>query len=203
MSKLQKEVWSDLSVIDCSKMVEKKNGLSYLSWAHAYQILMDRWSDNDIVYSEETYDDGTVMMYCTITIYAGDQKASRTMHLPVMDYRNKAVANPDAFARNTARQRVFTKCLSMHGLGAYIYAGEDLPQEVKEAQEAKVSEEQVKQILKLIADTSSDINKFLNAYNIEKIADLTVKQYELAMKQLNKKLQQSKEVKNEKTSGQK
>lgn len=196
MSKLQKEVWNDLSVIDCSNMVEKKGRLTYLSWAHAYQILMDRWSDNEITYSEETYQDGTVMMYCTITIFAGDQKASRTMFLPVMDYKNDPISNPDAFARNTARQRVFTKCLSMHGLGAYIYAGEDLPQAVKEAQEAKVDQNQITEIDMAIDASKADREKFLNAYNIEKIADLTVKQYELAMKQLNKKLQsQTKEVK--------
>ena len=49
------------------------------------------------------------------------------MWLPVMDHRNNAVANPNAFQINTAKMRCLTKGLSMHGLGAYIYAGEDLP----------------------------------------------------------------------------
>jgi hypothetical protein len=48
--------------------------------------------------------------------------------LPVMDYRNKPIPNPDAFAVNTAIMRCMTKALSLHGLGLYIYAGEDLPQ---------------------------------------------------------------------------
>jgi hypothetical protein len=46
-----------------------------------------------------------------------------------MDYKNKAIVNPDAFAVNTAIMRCMTKALSLHGLGLYIYAGEDLPED--------------------------------------------------------------------------
>jgi hypothetical protein len=46
-----------------------------------------------------------------------------------MDYRNKAIPNPDAFAVNTAIMRCMTKALALHGLGMYLYSGEDLPQE--------------------------------------------------------------------------
>jgi len=52
-----------------------------------------------------------------------------TCQLPVMDYKNKAIVNPDAFAVNTAIMRCMTKALSLHGLGLYIYAGEDLPED--------------------------------------------------------------------------
>jgi len=188
----QKEVWTDLSSIDCGDFIEKKNGLSYLSWAHAYQIFMDRWSDNEIEFREESYEDGTVMMFCKITIFGGKNReltAVREMFLPVLDFRNKAIVNPNAFARNTARQRVFTKCLSMHGLGSYIYAGEDMPASEKEAQEATISDDQVNVINEAIRLSKSDIGKFLHAYNIKNVSELTVKQYDLALKQLNKKLQ--------------
>src|SRR6185437_1946882 len=53
---------------------------------------------------------------------------SMTAQLPVMDHRNKAIANPDAFAVNTAMQRCLAKAIALHGLGLYIYAGEDLPE---------------------------------------------------------------------------
>ena len=53
----------------------------------------------------------------------------RDCMLPVMDHRNKAIQNPDAFAVNTAIMRCMTKAISMHGLGLYIYAGEDLPED--------------------------------------------------------------------------
>jgi len=48
--------------------------------------------------------------------------------LPVMNHMNKAIQNPDAFVVNTAIMRCMTKALSLHGLGLYIYAGEDLPE---------------------------------------------------------------------------
>jgi hypothetical protein len=56
-----------------------------------------------------------------------------TCQLPVMDYRNKPIPNPDAFAVNTAIMRCLAKAVALHGLGLYIYAGEDLPEEDKAA----------------------------------------------------------------------
>jgi len=61
-----------------------------------------------------------------------------------MDFRNKAIHNPDAFSVNTAMQRCLAKAISLHGLGMYIYAGEDLPMlEMKES-EAKEKSEAIK-----------------------------------------------------------
>ena len=66
---------------------------------------------------------GTGMVWVTVTLLG----TPRTCMLPVMDHRNKAITNPDAFQVNTAIMRCMTKALSLHGLGLYIYAGEDLP----------------------------------------------------------------------------
>jgi hypothetical protein len=68
---------------------------------------------------------GTAMVFVTATMFGKPM----TCQLPVMDYRNKAIPTPDAFAVNTAIMRCMTKALSLHGLGLYIYAGEDLPEE--------------------------------------------------------------------------
>jgi hypothetical protein len=70
---------------------------------------------------------GTAMVWVTVTMFGKPM----TCQLPVMDYRNKAIPKPDAFAVNTAIMRCMTKALSLHGLGLYIYAGEDLPEEGK------------------------------------------------------------------------
>ncbi len=67
---------------------------------------------------------GTALVWVTVTIFGKPM----TCQLPVMDHRNKAIPNPDAFAVNTAIMRCMTKALSLHGLGLYIYAGEDLPE---------------------------------------------------------------------------
>jgi hypothetical protein len=68
-----------------------------------------------------------MMVFCTVHAFG----KSRTAQLPVMDFKNRAISNPDAFSVNTAMQRCLAKAISLHGLGMYIYAGEDLPQTEK------------------------------------------------------------------------
>ena len=74
------------------------------------------------------YSDGTCQVECTIRI--GD--LHRTMWLPVMDYRNKAITNPSARAISDTKMRCLVKCIGIYGLGLYIYAGEDLPDSSKD-----------------------------------------------------------------------
>ena len=64
-----------------------------------------------------------MMVFCKVTAFG----KSRTAQLPVMDFRNQAIANPNAYQVNTAMQRCLAKAISLHGIGLYIYAGEDLP----------------------------------------------------------------------------
>ena len=110
--------------------VEKKNGLSYLSWAWAWAEALR--ADPTATYKVEMFADkcfmdinGTAMVFVTATMFGKPM----TCQQPVMDYRNKAIPNPDAFAVNTAIMRCMTKALALHGLGMYLYSGEDLPQE--------------------------------------------------------------------------
>ena len=67
---------------------------------------------------------GTGLVWVTVTIFGKPM----TCMLPVMDYKNKPILNPDAFAVNTAIMRCMTKALALHGLGIYIYSGDDLPE---------------------------------------------------------------------------
>ena len=76
-----------------------------------------------------------------------------------MDYRNKAIANPDAFQVNTAKMRCLTKCISMMGLGMYIYAGEDLPdQAAEERYKALKAEDELKAYQELCAKHQDSID---------------------------------------------
>lgn len=115
--------FAELAAIDCSKYVEKKGDLSYLSWAWAVDQLLRRDPEAHWEYGEPRAFGETMMVSCTVTAFG----KPRTMHLPVMDHRNKAIASPDAFQVNTAMQRCLVKAIALHGLGLYIYAGEDLP----------------------------------------------------------------------------
>ena len=115
---------------DVNAHTEKKNNLTYLSWAWAWAEALK--ADPKATFKVEMFGDkcfmdinGTAMVWVTVTMF----DKPMTCQLPVMDYRNKAIPSPDAFQVNTAIMRCMTKALSLHGLGLYIYAGEDLPEE--------------------------------------------------------------------------
>ena len=120
----------ELLKLDVSKHTEKKGNLTYLSWAWAWDLALK--ADEQATYKVEMFGDkcfvdinGTAMVFVTVTLFGKPM----TCQLPVMDFRNKAIPKPDAFAVNTAIMRCMTKALSLHGLGLYIYSGEDLPEE--------------------------------------------------------------------------
>jgi hypothetical protein len=117
----------ELRNIDVSDKVEKKNGLSYLSWAWAVDTLLQNDPSATWAYGQPIVFGETVMVFCTVTAFG----KSMTAQLPVMDYRNKAIPNPDAFAVNTAMQRCLAKAIALHGLGLKLYVGEDLWNDVE------------------------------------------------------------------------
>jgi len=112
----------ELRNVDVSDKVEKKNGLSYLSWAWAVDTLLQKDPTATWSYGQPVCFGETVMVFCTVNAFG----KSMTAQLPVMDYRNKAIPNPDAFAVNTAMQRCLAKAIALHGLGLSLYVGEDL-----------------------------------------------------------------------------
>jgi hypothetical protein len=120
---------------------EKKANLTYLSWAWAWAEALK--ADPAASFTVQTFDEcgpngakrtvpymginGSAMVWVTVTMFGKPMMCQ----LPVMDHRNKAIQDPDAFQVNTAIMRCMTKALSLHGLGLYIYAGEDLPDEAE------------------------------------------------------------------------
>jgi hypothetical protein len=150
--------YATLASIDVNAHTEKKGGLTYLSWAWAVDQLLRRdpdaswdyrlWNDQPVCILH----DGTAMVCCTVTVGG----RSKTVWLPVMDNKNRAIVAPDAFAVNSAMQRALVKGIAMCGLGLYIYAGEDVPMEddaaAAAAQDAYVA---WLETLKPIADTGN------------------------------------------------
>lgn len=127
----KKSVFEVLSSIDVNSKVEKKNGLSYLSWAWAWSVVKENFptATYTIYENNEGYNyhhDGvTAWVKTGVTI----QEIEHIEYLPIMDYRNKSIglAELTSFDVNKAIQRSLTKAIARHGLGLYIYAGEDLP----------------------------------------------------------------------------
>ncbi len=182
-----KDVWDNLSKIDCSDKVEKKMNLSYLSWAWAWGVLQEHYpqstylfyqGEDDVPYVK--FPDGTAEVRCRVSI----DNLTREMTLSVMDNRNNAIQNPNSRQVNDTKMRCLVKCLAMYGLGHYIYAGEDVPSSDKEEKpitELKnVVEEKTKPKEKPVEEPKDDKG--------EEWADLFVKSFlELA------KLQKTKE----------
>jgi hypothetical protein len=131
---------SELLKINVNDHIEKKGNLSYLSWAWAWAEVLK--IDPAARYTVHEFDglplvylkDQTAMVKVSVEI-KGDIK---TCLLPVLDHRNKPIQNPDSFAVNTSIMRCLAKCIALHGLGLYIYAGEDLPQAEREELDAEI-----------------------------------------------------------------
>jgi len=126
--------YRDIRSINVNSHIEKKHGLSYLSWAWAVDQLLILDSEASWEYGEPKWFGETLMVFCTVTAFG----KRRTAQLPVMDFYNRPISLPDAYQVNTAMQRCLAKAISLHGIGLYIYAGEDLPEgEKKEARQEK------------------------------------------------------------------
>ena len=173
-----------LSSINVNKYVEKKNGLTYLSWANAWAETKKNCPDARYQILETTYDDAIGFMCHTEVTIDGESLA---MWLPVMDSKNqsmkkhkysyttrygeKEVAAATTTDINKTIMRCLTKNLAMFGLGIYIYAGEDMPMEEEKVSsktptkkisghpQLEMGTENWKNVSKFVIEHSKDLNQ--------------------------------------------
>ena len=120
--------FKELLAVDCSNKVEKKGKFNYLSWAFAVEQV-------GAIHPDWTYDikrfDGMPYLKSELGYFVEVgvtiNGIERTEMMPVLDNRNQPIASPTTFDINTTTKRTLVKAIAMHGLGLYIYAGEDLP----------------------------------------------------------------------------
>lgn len=144
--------FATLRAINVNEHTEKKGNLTYLSWSWAVDQLLQRdpaatWDYRwigDVPYCQIGE---TAMVFCTVKAFG----VERTAQLPIMDHKNKPIPNPDAFQTNTAMQRCLAKAIALHGIGLYIYAGEDLPDDPEAQEQARARKEADKK-MRLVAD---------------------------------------------------
>lgn len=197
-------IFEKLSKINVNDKTENKNGLTYLSWAWA-------WQEFKKVYPEATYEikrneqglpyiyDEKLgyMVFTEVTV----EKLTHEMWLPVMDSANKAMKNKPytykvkeykygkatgniiektveaatMFDINKTIMRCLTKNLAMFGLGIYIYAGEDLPEENLEDKKInKTQEDALRDLIKNNKLENDNVISILEKYNYKKLADIKV-----------------------------
>jgi hypothetical protein len=129
----QEKVFETLSKINVNDKTEKKNGLTYLSWAWAWSVLKENFpTATSMVYETKDglnyFTDGrTAFVKVGIKIY----EVEHIDYMAIMDYKMKSIPleQVTSFDVNKAIQRSKTKAISLHGLGGYIYAGEDMPED--------------------------------------------------------------------------
>lgn len=131
------DAFKTLNAVNCNGHTEKKNGLTYLSWAWAWAEVKKLYPGSYYTVYENKdglnyHTDGkTCWVKTGVTVVDGEERLEHIEYLPVMNNRNQsiplnAVTSMDI---NKAIQRSLTKACARHGLGLYIYAGEDLPEE--------------------------------------------------------------------------
>ena len=123
--------FKQLNSINCNDKTEKKNGLTYLAWAYAWGEVKKLFPDSTYTIYENAngwfyHTDGNTCWVKTGVTINGIEHIE---YLPVMDYKNRSIPvdQVTSFDVNKAIQRSLTKAVARHGLGLYIYAGEDLP----------------------------------------------------------------------------
>lgn len=145
--------FQEINQIDVSKHTEQKMNLTYLSWPWAHsemkkidenaEITIHEFADTDFLHASVSngiqltpevieatkinYKKDKAGAYVNVSVTLNGR--TETEYLPVMDFKNKAMTNPDAMAINKAHKRCFVKALALHGLGLYIYSGEDTPEQ--------------------------------------------------------------------------
>ena len=128
---MNESLFARLERINVSEHIEKKNGLSYLSWAWAWSEFKKACPDAEYEIKHwdgkpYLFDEGVGYMVETRVTANG---TAHEMWLPVMDFRNKAIMQANMMDINKTIMRCLVKNIAMFGLGMYIYAGEDLPTE--------------------------------------------------------------------------
>tara|TARA_R110000822_G_scaffold14535_1_gene50983 strand:- start:2488 stop:3135 length:648 start_codon:yes stop_codon:yes gene_type:complete len=163
----------DLLTINVNEHTEKKNGLTYLSWAWAWAEALK--ADPAATFEVQTFDgmpymriNDTGMVWVKVTMFG----KPLACFLPIMNHRNQPIQEPDSFQVNTSIMRCLTKGLALHGLGLYIYAGEDLPEGEEEIVKVALPSRSVATTEPPKQDAQADLNADLFAKGMIEFTDL-------------------------------
>lgn len=160
MAEVKKSVFATLNAISVKDHTEQKNGLNYLSWAWAWIKVKENYPEAFYTIYENSqgfnyhHDGRSAWVKTGVTING----LEHIEYLPVMDMRNKSIPldKITSFDVNKAIQRSLTKAVARHGLGLYIYAGEDLPAEEAENKKADLAEKTAEAVKEMAKVTTNE-----------------------------------------------
>ena len=196
--------FATLSQINVSDHIEKKGQFAYLSWPFAVAQL--RLADPTACWEVKRFNDTPYLKTETgffVEVAVTVQGITLSQIHPVLDGKNRPIVEPSAFDINTSIQRCLVKAIALHGLGLYIYAGEDLPEVDKPAPKmvkptpirsvatskkitSTISEAQQKSIQKLIDEVGGDATKLLAYFGVEHLSQIPSGDYDRVVKSLQK-----------------
>lgn len=160
-----------LAAVDCSAHAEKKGKFTYLSWPFAMSELAKRHPKAEIDVREW---DGFPAVRgpkgWMVSVSVSIDGVRRTQWHPVLDSNNKFIAEPDVFQLNTSIQRATVKAIALHGLGLYIYAGEDLPITEADPNEGIAWMDAIE-----VATTQDELAKLADELKGAKLSEITLK----------------------------
>tara|TARA_R110001592_G_scaffold15116_4_gene66443 strand:- start:928 stop:1548 length:621 start_codon:yes stop_codon:yes gene_type:complete len=187
-----KTVFDTLNAINVNDRTETKNNLTYLSWAWAWQTVKENYpTATYTIYENEGgmfyHSDGKSAWVKTGVTIEGIEHIE---YLPVMDFRNASIQieKLNSTDVNKSIQRSLTKAIARHGLGLYVYAGEDLPQnEVVALAEEKAKAEKERKAAALLTLKKGDKNwdNIINyvtankSQGVDKLTDMVGKKYKV------------------------
>lgn len=194
--------FTKLNRINVSEHIEKKGQFSYLSWPYAVAQL--RQADPTATWTVLRFDGLPYQKTeagCFVEVAVTVQGVTLSQIHPVLDAKNEPVERPNAFDINTSIQRCLVKAIALHGLGLYIYAGEDLPEggRTGDTPHAKptaavsalpagkpASAAQLRYIERLVEETGSELTKVLAFFGVASLDGLTSQSASRAIASLEK-----------------
>lgn len=124
----EKNYFNELNQVDVSAHIEKKGPFNYVSWTHAVAELRKR--HQDATWKIRDWDGAPYVETkagCFVEVSVTVNEITLAEVYPILNNYNKTIMSPNAFEINTAIKRCLTKAIALHGIGLYVYAGEDLP----------------------------------------------------------------------------
>ena len=211
---MDENYFARLFQINVNEHVQTKGQFRFLSWPYAVAQL--RLHDPAATWEVKRFDgmpflrsEAGYFVEVAVTV----QGITLSQLHPVLDAKNRPIEQPTVFDINTSIQRCLVKAIALHGLGLYIYAGEDLP--VGEASndpvvpdlpqpeppaptkpkaavtalpgEGRISQAQMKYLQSLIAKTDTDLQRLCDFFHVENLGELTVAAASRAIKSLEAK----------------
>jgi Protein of unknown function (DUF1071) len=195
-----------LNQINVSEHIERKGDFAYLSWPFAVAQL--RLADPAAFWEVRRFDGLPYLRTETgyfVEVAVTVQGVTLSQIHPVLDGRNRPISEPTAFDINTSIQRCLVKAIALHGLGLYIYAGEDLPAgestnpvpirvpteptrvtPIQNKNERVITPAQLGFLKRLIREAKSSEDHVKDFFNLDRLEDLAMKDFDRALASLRR-----------------